>query len=94
MSRLLRSLKQANRELAAGEIQSLDDVIAEFEIGMTGTITRRTFEVRRIPRGQKPVWEFKLDEGEQIVGVFHEWSNDYATRETVDHFLSVYILST
>jgi hypothetical protein len=49
--------------------------------------------VERVPRGEKPVYEFHLDDHEQIVGTFHEWTHDVARRETVDHHLIVYVAS-
>lgn len=45
----------------------------------------------RVPRGQAPVYEYVLSEGERVVGVAHEYSHDRKDRKTVDWTISLWV---
>lgn len=58
---------------------------------MYGQLTQQTFSALRQPRGAKPVFDIQLDEGREIIGVFHAWITDHLDRQTVDHHVTLWV---
>ncbi len=52
---------------------------------------RRRYEVKRVRRGDQPVFGFDLLPHEQLVGVDHHYEVDSRHRETVDHVVWVWV---
>lgn len=47
----------------------------------------------RVERGRDPVFQFDLGDHQEIVGVAHYWQDDRVDRITVDHVMTVWVVS-
>jgi hypothetical protein len=56
-------------------------------------VAQRDAEVRRVPIGGKPTFEFNLQPHERIVGVHHYFTLGGAERKTEDHHLIVWVVA-
>ena len=54
-------------------------------------LTKVTLSCERVPRGQNPVFQLDLDDDRRIVSVEYYWSVDQEHRQTVDHFVVVWV---
>jgi hypothetical protein len=49
------------------------------------------FEILKLPRDHKPVFDVLLDSHQRIVGIATHIVRDYAKRKTVDHVVDLWV---
>jgi hypothetical protein len=58
-----------------------------------GQLIRRDFSELRQPGGSEPCFDIQLEDHEKVVGVFHSWTVESASRKTVDHHITLWVLA-